>query len=110
MLCFEVWVNEEKLVTAGLSDMGVLSFMLTWVGKEPNASSIAAASPGTIPGLTCRVGGLEGRTHFDWYETEKLKMGDELRMRLISSDTPDPPVGSIEVPRGNPDWVAKPSS
>jgi hypothetical protein len=37
MLCFEVWRNDEKLVTAGLSETGVLSFILTWVGKEPDA-------------------------------------------------------------------------
>jgi|SRR5579863_1981209 hypothetical protein len=107
MLCFEVWRNDEKLVTAGLSDEGVVSFILSWVGKEPNASSIAAASTGTIPGMACSVGGMEGRTHFDWYETEELKIGDELRVRLISSDAPDPPLRSKVTPRGNPDWASK---
>jgi hypothetical protein len=29
MLCFEVWRNEEKLLTAGLRDTGVLSLLLT---------------------------------------------------------------------------------
>jgi|ERR1700692_2959407 hypothetical protein len=107
MLCFEIWRNDEKLVTAGLSELGVLSFMLTWVGKEPDASSVAAASAGTIPGLHCHVGGLSGMMHVDWYETEALKIGDELRVRLISSDTPDPPLRSLATPRGNPDWIRK---
>jgi hypothetical protein len=111
MLCFEIWRNDEKLVTAGLSDTGVLSFMLTWLGREPDASSVAAASAGTIPGLGCSVGGIDstpdpsGDKHVDWYETEELKLGDELRVRLISSDTPDPPLRSHTTPRGNPEWI-----
>ena len=107
MLCFEVWRNGEKLTTAGVSETGVLSFMLTWVGKEPNASSIAASSTGAVPGIHCSVGGIEGITHVDWYETEELTIGDELRVRLISSDFSDPPVRSETPPRGNPDWIKK---
>jgi len=36
-----------------------------------------------------------------------LKVGDELRVRLISSDHSDPPIRSQTPPRGNPDWVRK---
>jgi hypothetical protein len=104
MLCFEVWRNEEKLVTAGVGETGVLTFILTWVGKEPDASSAAAASAGTIAGLDCRVGGIDGAKQVDWYQTEELKIGDELRVRLISSNTPDSPIRSVTPPRGNPDW------
>jgi hypothetical protein len=111
MLCFEVWRNEEKLVTAGVSQTGVLSFRLTWVGKEPDASSLAAASTGTIPRLRCYVGGIDaapdpsGDKDVDWYRIDEL--GDELGVRLISSDTPDPPLRSRAYPRGNPEWVRK---
>jgi hypothetical protein len=107
MLCFEVWRNGEKLTTAGVSDTGVLSFMLSWVGKEPNASLVAASSAETIPGIRCLVGGIEGVTHVDWYETDQLKVGDELRVRLVSSDLSDPPFRSKTPPRGNPDWIKK---
>ena len=107
MLCFEVWRNGEKLTTAGVSETGVLSFILSWVGKEPNASSIAASSAETIPGINCSVGGIEGITYVDWYETNRLKVGDELRVRIISSDLSDPPTRSQVPPRGNPDWIRK---
>jgi hypothetical protein len=113
MLCFEVWRNDQKLVTAGLSKTGVLSLILTWVGKELDASSVAAASAGIIPGLRCDVGGIDsapdpsGDKRVDWYETEELKIGDELRVRFISSETPDPPLRSLTSPRGNPDWLGK---
>jgi len=109
MLCFEVWRNDEKLVTAGVSEIGVLSFILHWVGREPNTSSVAAALAGTIPGMHCSVGGIDGAgsKHVDWYETEDLKIGDEFRVRLISSNTPDPPVRSNTAPRGHPNWISK---
>jgi hypothetical protein len=107
MLCFEVWRNGEKLTTAGVSETGVLSFILSWVGKEANASSVAASAAGVIPGICCRVGGIEGVTHVDWYETKELAIGDELRVRLISSDLSDPPLRSKSAPRGNPGWAQK---
>lgn len=107
MLCFEVWRNGEKLATAGVAETGVLSFILSWVGKEPNASSIAASSTEAIPGIHCALAGIEGTTDVDWYETDQLKVGDELRVRLISSDVSDPPVRSQVPPRGNPDWIRK---
>jgi hypothetical protein len=109
MLCFEVWRNGEKLTTAGVRETGVLSFILSWVGKEANASSIAASSAGRIPGINCVVGGIEGTTHVDWYETEELAIGDELRVRLISSDLSEPPLRSKTAPRGNPGWARKPN-
>jgi hypothetical protein len=107
MLCFEVWRNDEKLTTAGVSETGVLSAILSWVGKEPNASSIAGSSAETIPGIRFLVGGIEGVTSVDWYDTDQLKVGDELRGRLISSDNSDPPIRSQVPPRGNPDWIRK---
>jgi hypothetical protein len=107
MLCFEVWRNGEKVTTAGVSETGVLSLILSWVGKEPNASSIAASSVETIPGIRFLVGGIEGITHVDWYDTDQLKVGDEFRVRLIASDHSDPPFRSQTPPRGNPDWIKK---
>src|SRR4051794_29620063 len=104
MLCFEIWRNGEKLTTAGVHE-GVLSMILSWVGKGPNASSIAASSTEAIPGIRLMVGGAEGVTSIDWCDIDQLKVGDELRVRLISSDHLDPPIRSQTAPRGNPDWI-----
>jgi hypothetical protein len=60
MLCFEVWKNGQKLTTAGVSETGVVSFLLSWVGQEKDASSIAGSSAGAIPGVHCVVGGIDG--------------------------------------------------
>ena len=107
MLCFEIWRNDQKLVTAGLSDTGVLSFMLTWVGKEPNASSIAVSTVGNIPDLHDSSFDPLGDKRVDWLNMENLKLGDEFRVRLISSDNPDPPAQTSYYPRGRPDWIKK---
>jgi hypothetical protein len=107
MLCFEVWRNDEKLTTAGVRETGVLSAILSWVGKQPNASSIAASSAEAIPGISFLVGSIEGVTSIDWYDTDQLKVGDELRVRLILSDHSDRPIRSVTPPRGNPDWIIK---
>jgi hypothetical protein len=107
ILCFEVWKNDQKLTTAGVSETGVLSVILSWAGREPNASSIAASSAAMIPNISLSVGGIEGITHVNWHETDKLKVGDELRVRLISSEHSDPPIHSEAPPRGNPDWIKK---
>jgi hypothetical protein len=107
MLCLEVWRNNERLTTAGVSETGVLSFILSWAGKEKDASAIAGSSAGTVPGMHCVVGGIDGITSVDWYETQDLKIGDELCVRLISSEIPDPPFRSQTAPRGNPDWIKK---
>jgi len=85
MLCFEVWKNDEKLTIAGLRESGVVSLVLTWVGKEPGASALAAAADGIIPGLRWSIGGIDssdpaGETNVDWIEDAGLKLGDELRV------------------------------
>lgn len=91
-----------KSSTAGLSEAGSLSFMLSWVGRGPDAASIAASSAGAIPGISCWVESMEGMTHLNWYDTKELTLGDELRVRLISTDLSDPPLRTESIPRGNP--------
>jgi len=85
----------------------VLSFILSWVGKDANDSSISASAEEHIPGMRCSVAGIEGNTHVDWCETEKLKIGDELRVRLIKSDFADTPLRSESPSRGKPGWNRK---
>lgn len=96
MLCFEVWRNDEKLTVAGVREGGVVSFLLSWVGKGPGASALAAATDGAISGLDWRVGGINssdpaGDRNVEWVENPDLRLGDELRVRLISADTADAP-------------------
>src|SRR5579872_6555916 len=96
MLCFEVWKNGEKLSVAGVPESVVVSFLLTWVGKGPDASALAATKDHAIPGLDWRVGGIDssdptGDQNVEWIENPELRLGDELRVRLVSADRADVP-------------------
>jgi hypothetical protein len=59
MLCFEVWKNDKRLAVAGVRETGVVSLILSWVGKEPGASAAAATPHGAIPGLHWSVDGID---------------------------------------------------
>jgi hypothetical protein len=94
MLCFEVWKNDKRLAVAGVRETGVVSLVLSWVGKEPGASAAAATAHGAIPGLHWNVGGIDssdpaGDKDVEWVDTPELKLGDEVRVRLISAESAD---------------------
>jgi hypothetical protein len=96
MLCFEVSKNGKKLALSGLGESGVLSLMLTWVGKEPGASAAAASAVGPIAGLNFTVGGLDssdpaGDVDVAWVEGADLEVGDDIAIRLRSAESADEP-------------------
>jgi hypothetical protein len=99
VLCFEVWKDEKKLALAGVRESGVVSVILSWVGRGPGASGLAAAAKGRIPDLRLHVGALDssdpgGDEHVSWIEEEQLafRLGDEIRIGLTASEAPDVPV------------------
>ena len=104
MLGFEIWKNGKKLATAGLTGNGAMSLMLTWVGKDAAAARLAEGTE--IEGLDLRVGGLDasdpsGEMSVEWIEDTALKLDDDLRIRIVSTDAPDAP-GRREPTRGVP--------
>jgi hypothetical protein len=58
-LCSEVWKNDKRLAVAGVRETGVVSLILSWVGKQPGASAAAATAHGAIRGLHWSVGGID---------------------------------------------------
>jgi hypothetical protein len=96
MLCFEVWKNGTKLTVAGVRESGVVSLLLTWVGKGHGASTLAASAKGAIPGLDFRVGGIDssdpaGDKDIEWVEGAGLRLGDDIHVRLVSAEVAAPP-------------------
>jgi hypothetical protein len=83
MKAFEVYVNGQHLLTAGIGDDGVLASGITWVGG-------AAPRPATGR-IDFRVGGVDGPTgeHIDW-SVPTLGVGDEVKIRIIESDQVTP--------------------
>ena len=95
MLGFEIWKNGKKIAVAGLTDGGAISLMLTWVGKGAGASS-AIAEGVEIDGLDLRVGGIDasdpdGEQSVEWIEDTALRIDDDIRIRIVSTDTLDAP-------------------
>jgi hypothetical protein len=96
LLGFEIWKNGEKVAVAGLQDSGAVSLMLTWVGKGAGASARATVGA-EIEGLDLRVGGIDtsdesGDQSVEWIEDTALRLGDDIRIRLVSSENVDAPM------------------
>jgi hypothetical protein len=99
MLCFEVSKNGKKLALSGLRESGVLSLMLTWVGRGQGASAAAAGAEGPITGLDFRIGGIDssdpsGDNDVAWVEGSDLEVGDDIAIRLLSAENADEPTRS----------------
>lgn len=83
MICFEVWVNGEKVCVAGVGNSGVLSSIVSWGGRE-NRKFIK-------PKL--HVGGLVNGEHVRWTEEgHYLDVGDEVTIKIVETNTADEPV------------------
>jgi hypothetical protein len=90
MRAFEVYLNGERLCLAGANDESVLSTIIDYVGKVGN--------PDNEERLHLSVGGLliPQEEHVRWQERD-LAVGDEIRVRILDSDTVDMP--SRRIPR-----------
>jgi hypothetical protein len=97
MLGFEVSTKGRKLALAGLRDAGVLTVILTWVGRGTGASSSAAAAKGPVPGLDLHVGGLDSsdpthEAHVSWVDADGVfEVGDDVVIRVVAVDSVDAP-------------------
>jgi hypothetical protein len=88
MIAFEVYLNGEKLCTAGLGDLGVLSAILSWRGTQPYQDGTApklASLEFTISGLTSPAG-----DHVRWAEPQ-VHLDDEIRIRVVETSQADEP-------------------
>src|SRR5229473_3806847 len=96
VLCFEVLRNGKKLSLAGLRESGMLSIMLTWVGRSSGASARAAESKGPIEELELQVGGIDSSgpdpdTEVEWIGSTAIHVGDEILVRVRSAEAADTP-------------------
>ena len=93
MLALEVRLNGKKLALAGADDLSVLHGMVNAVGK------LGAQTSRKVSGkdLFLSVGGLTSRRlgkaneHVRWLEQKKLRIGDEVQIRLVSVKKADRP-------------------
>ena len=83
MIAFDVYVNAEKVCTAGVGELAVVTSILTWRSSE---SQTAASS------LKLDVGGLtkRGGDAVRW-TGRSIRVGDEIRIRVVEATAVDLP-------------------
>lgn len=79
MICFEVWVNGEKICLAGVGKSGILNSIIDLAAKHQH--------------LSLHVGGLVNDEHVRWTEkAHHLKVGDEVTVKIVEADAADEPI------------------
>ena len=109
MIAFEIFVNGEKVCTAGVeSDFGMLTTVLSWTKRDldrlPNdvRSEVPAEDLKMIISGQKSLGG-NGFENLQWQGSE-LKPGDDIRIRIIHADKVDAPESSRKI---HPKYVQK---
>lgn len=88
MLAFEIMINGEKVLAAGVEDWDLIhADIMARRAKEAIESDEYELSVGGLP-QQIEDGKLE---HIRWGRTE-LKLGDQITIRLIETDAADPPI------------------
>jgi hypothetical protein len=87
MIAFEVYLNGERICTAGVGDLGVLTSSLAWRGAQPYQKG----GPTVAEYLRLYVGGLANSgDQLRWLD-RKLKRGDVVSIKVVEADSPDKP-------------------
>ncbi|WP_163785073.1 hypothetical protein [Myxococcus vastator] len=87
MLCFRVLRNGRHLATAGVSDFGVISTILTWVRRPDDETRDS-------PEVDLHVGGSVGREyreHLRWCYVNDIRAGDVLTVEVRDDLEAEPP-------------------
>ena len=90
MPVFRVYLNGKKVSTAGVGELGVLGAHVSWVRRT--GEHTLTRKGGSVEELTLHVGGLITSTeeHVRWLD-RKLKVGDEVSIRVIERAPVDRP-------------------
>ena len=93
MLCFDVYVNGVRRCRAGVGAAGVVTAIVSWVGKDRGSSSKRRIQSSGVADVD--VGGLHGpkrgkTAHPRWLH-QSINVGDEVLVRVVHADTPDAP-------------------
>src|SRR5262249_7253225 len=96
MLALEVYINGKRRCLAGIADDGVVSAILSWVGRGRSERGVPQED------LTLRVGGLDSMRgeHLDWLKQD-LAAGDEVKIRVVDVRKVDRPIKGSRRPVGN---------
>jgi len=93
MVCFEVFLNEQRLCLAGVGEHGLLSAYLSWHSLAPAERAPYQAGQGPHLGLIVHGGGgSRAGESLHWVEDEvPIEVGNEVKIRIIDAASPDEP-------------------
>jgi sRNA-binding carbon storage regulator CsrA len=103
MIALEVCINGKCLTVAGREDLCALSALVDAVGdlgdEQLNSKNEGAHSSFffNIVGVTSSKDG-HGGSHLNWLPSTKIKPGDEITIKVITTNHADRPV-KIETPK-----------
>lgn len=103
MLAFEVHVNNEKTVVAGILDLGNLIAIIAAnsIKDVPNDDrKQVPIQEGSDESVGLTVGGITKGNQIKslrWIDHKALKIGDEISIRLVESETIDAPDKSADM-------------
>jgi hypothetical protein len=80
MRAFKILLNDKKLCLAGVGNRGVLSAIVDWVARDQEER------------LSLQVGGLANKEHLNWTGLKRLRVGDEIRVKIVEAASVDRPV------------------
>ena len=84
MICFEIFVNGERLCLAGVEPGVLAAHVTSWQGGSTTERE---------PVTHLHVSGVTEKKRFDWTESGSeeslLKVGDEVTIRIVEADKPD---------------------
>lgn len=107
MIGFEISIDDQRVCTAGIGDLGALSVIATWVRRvPPGAPSDEDQSDRFEEELTLDVAGLArdvdgANVNLKWLE-RSLRVGQRLTVTIVDATHIDEPTSRQ---REDPAWV-----
>src|SRR5262245_38713935 len=99
MLVLELTINGKRIARGGREDLCVLSSCISAVGKLGRKSAGAPKSRREAD-IHIHLGGLTAKkdpskdVHLNWIPYTQLKVGDEVRVRIVHAAKADKPLKS----------------
>lgn len=91
MICFDLYINDEKICRAGMEELLVMSCIVDFAKESEHYPEDELAV--SLGGLYVARSG--DNVHPRWLERTSLNIGDEVTIRIVESEEPDLPVKEI---------------
>lgn len=87
MIGFEIWLNGERICTAGIDQIGSLNAIVTWAKRSDSTSDEELKL--YLGGLACDP---EGNDIYLKWLYRNLQINDEIKIKIVKTEQVDKPV------------------